>query len=66
MLKFNKSVYEWLCENKWKETTRKINNKVGRERESVCVFDSFFGLNTVSLVACFVNRGRDSAPHPLF
>lgn len=35
MLKFNKSVYEWLCENKWKETTRKINNKVGTER--VCV-----------------------------
>lgn len=45
---------------------KRNNNKVCRE--SVCIFDSCFGLNSVSLMPCFVNRGRDSAtnlPPPL-
>lgn len=42
---------------------KRNNNKVCRE--SVCIFDSCFGLNSHSLMPCFVNRGRDSAAPPL-
>lgn len=42
---------------------KRNNNKVCRE--SVCIFDSCFGLNLHSLMPCFVNRGRHSATPPL-